>query len=250
MGLVRNAVMFLFGEKAGRVIVGWWSWLIGQPVQEGGQVAVEVAEQSIISMKQALQELTQAVATQVAAYQRAQQKYAEKVKEYKTYEQQAATAQRNGNTEAARLAMGRLLQIEGVLPGMAEQVKQAETFVAKAKDKLARQQQQLEDYRTQLDNMKDISEINEALAQMAKVNDSYSIDSARSQFDAAKNAVERKNLRVSAQLDLSENPADALSKQLDDMVQGDAIEQRLAQLAAGNSSPLNLPLSNKESIHE
>ncbi len=227
---MRKTIYFLLGEKAGRTVVGSWNWLWGKPVDQGGQVAVAVAEESLKTMQESIQKFTQAVATQVAAYQRAQQKYNAKVKEYQTYEQQVRTAQKNGSQDAARLAMGRLLQIEQILPQLEEQVKQAEQFVGTAKEKLNREKMKLENYKTDLQNMKDMSEINEALAQMAQVNSQYSIDSARSQFEEAKGAVQRRNLKVAAFNELSDNPTEKLAADLDKMTLDDEISRRLAMI--------------------
>jgi phage shock protein A len=237
--MLRRIIYFLFGERAGRVLVGSWNWLWGKPVDEGGQVAVSVAEESLRAMQESVQRLTQAVATQVSAYQRAQQKYQEKVKEFSQYEKQVQTAQGNSNEEAARLAMGRLIQVEKLLPQLEEQVHQAEQFVNKAKEKLNRERAKLETSKTDLQNMKDLTEINDALEQMAKVNADYSIDSARSQFEAAKDAVQRKNLKVSAFNELSENPAEKLDADLQKMTLDDEITQRLAGLEAPKKLPEN-----------
>jgi phage shock protein A len=237
--MLRKIIYFLFGERAGRVLVGSWNWLWGKPVDEGGQVAVSVAEESLRTMQESVQRLTQAVATQVSAYQRAQQKYQEKVKEFSQYEKQVQTAQGNSNEEAARLAMGRLIQVEKLLPQLEEQVHQAEQFVNKAKEKLNRERAKLETSKTDLQNMKDLTEINDALEQMAKVNADYSIDSARSQFEAAKDAVQRKNLKVSAFNELSENPAEKLDADLQKMTLDDEITQRLAGLEAPKKLPEN-----------
>lgn len=65
------------GEKAGRAIVGTWNWLWGLPVESGGKIAVETAEEALRDMQASVQKLSEAVATQVAAYQRAKQKYQE-----------------------------------------------------------------------------------------------------------------------------------------------------------------------------
>ena len=203
----KKVFYWLVGDKAGRTIVGTWNWLWGIPVESGGKVAVEVAEESLRSMQESVQKLTQAVATQVAAYQRAKQKYEEKVKELRTSESQAMTGQRNGNEEAARLAMTKVLQIEQLLPQLEEQVKQAEQFVNASKDKLTRERTKIEEYKTDMQNMNDVSEINEALSAMAKVNSDLDIGSARSQFEAASCAVNRRNLKVNAQAELSFEPS-------------------------------------------
>jgi phage shock protein A len=144
---MKKIIYWLMGEKAGRTLVGTWNWLWGIPVESGGQVAVEVAEESLRSMQESVQKLAAAVATQVAAYQRAKQKYDEKTKEIKTFERQAMTAQNNGNEDAARLAMSKVIQIEQILPQLEEQVKQAENYVNASKDKLNRERQKLEAYK-------------------------------------------------------------------------------------------------------
>jgi phage shock protein A len=231
---MKKAIYWLMGEKAGRTLVGTWNWLWGLPVESGGQVAVNVAEESLRSMQEAVHKLATAVATQVAAYERAKQKYDQKEAEMRKLEQQAAIAQRNGNEDAARLAMTKVIQIEQILPQLKIQVDQAEQYVKAAKDKLNRERLKLEEYKTQLSNMKDMSEINKALAEIAKVNNDLSIDSARSQFEQAKSAVERTNLKQNAMAELSENPNEKLQADLEGMVIDDEVSRRLKSLQADN----------------
>lgn len=234
--MMKKFIYWLMGEKAGRTLVGGWNWLWGLPVESGGQVSVEVAEESLRSMQESVQKLAQAVSTQVAAYQRAKQKYEEKVKEMKSFEQQATTAQRNGNEEAARLAMSKAISIEQFLPQLESQVQQAEHYVNAAKDKLNRERVKLEEYKTHLDNMKDLAEINQALGEIAQVNNDLSIDSARSQFEQAKNAVERRNLKGQAYAELSENPGEKLQADLDQMTLDDEVSRRLKLLQDNNKN--------------
>jgi phage shock protein A len=236
---MKKVIYWLMGEKAGRTIVGTWNWLWGIPVDSGGQVAVEVAEESLRSMQESVQKLAEAVSMQVAAYQRAKQKYEGKVKEIQLAEGQAMTAQRNGNEEAARLAMTRVVQIEKLLPQLEEQVKQAEQYVNASKDKLNRERQKLEAYKTDMQNIKDMAEVNQALETMAKVNSDLNIDSARSQFETAKSAVERRNLQTSALVEISENPAEKLNADIEKMTLDDEVARRLQML--GDSSSKQLP---------
>jgi phage shock protein A len=231
---MKKAIYWLMGEKAGRTLVGTWNWLWGIPVESGGQVSVNVAEESLRSMQEAVHKLATAVATQVAAYERAKQKYDQKEAEMRKLEQQAAIAQKNGNEDAARLAMTKVIQIEQILPQLKIQVDQAEQYVKAAKDKLNRERLKLEEYKTQLSNMKDMSEINKALAEIAKVNNDLSIDSARSQFEQAKSAVERKNLQQNAMAELSENPNEKLQADLEGMAIDDEVSRRLKSLQADN----------------
>jgi phage shock protein A len=234
---MKKVLYWLVGEKAGRVIVGGWNWLLGIPVESGGRVSVEVAEESLRSMQESVQKLAAAVATQVAAYERAKQKYQAKVKEMQVFENQAMTAQRNGNEEAARLAMSKVIQTEQILPQLESQVLQAEKFVNASKDKLKRERQKLEEYKTDLSNMKDLQEINQALGAITKVNDSLSIDSARSQFEQAKGAVERRNLQQNALAELSEDPTEKLKADLENMTVDDEVARRLQMLDNAKQLP-------------
>lgn len=227
------------GEKAGRVTIGAWNWLWGLPVESGGQVAVQVAEESLRSMQESLQKLATAVSIQVAAYQRARTKYEEKVREMQTSERQAMVAHRNGNEDAARLAMSKVIQIEQILPQLEEQVKQAEQYVSASKDKLNRERMKLEAYKMDMQNMKDMAEINEAIAQIAKVNNDLSIDSARSQFEQAKNAVQRRHLQQSALAELSENPAEKLEADLEKMAIDEEVSRRLKMLESSRKNQLS-----------
>lgn len=227
---MKKFVYWLMGEKAGRTIVGTWNWLWGLPVESGGPVAVAVAEESLQSMQASVQKLAQAVATQMAAYERAKQKYEQKAKEMATLEQQAMTAQQRGNEEAARLAMVQVIQIEQLLPQLEAQVQQADQFVKASKDKLNRERMKLEQYKADMQNMKDLAEINDALAAIAQVNNEFDISSARSQFESAKNAVQRRNLQQKALAEVSENPAEQLQADLQQMSIDQEVALRLQRL--------------------
>lgn len=233
---MKKFIYWLMGEKAGRAIVGTWNWLWGLPVESGGKIAVETAEEALRDMQASVQKLSEAVATQVAAYQRAKQKYQDKVQEMQKLERQAIAAQKQGNEEAARLAMSKVIQIEQLLPQLEVQVQQAESYVNASKEKLRRERTKLEAYKTDMQNMKDMTEINEALAAMAKVNSDLNIDSARSQFEAAKSAVERRNLKQQALAEFSENPDEKLQADLEKMALDDAVTQRLQMLEASQDN--------------
>ncbi len=227
---MKQAIYWLMGERAGRTIVGTWNWLWGIPVESGGKVAVSIAEESLQSMQVSVQKLAEAVAMQVGSYERAKQKYTEKVRELRKFEQQATLAQQSGKTDAARLAMTKAIQIEQLLPQLEAQVKQAETFVSASKDKLNRERIKLEQYKTDMENMKDLAEINSALESIAKVNNEFDIGSARSSFESAKNAVQGRHLRSNALAELSENPNEKLAADLDQLTIDDEVSRRLEML--------------------
>jgi phage shock protein A len=236
---MKKAVYWIMGERAGRTIVGTWNWLWGMPVESGGKVAVAVAEESLQSMQEAVQKLAGAVAAQEGAYKTAKRKYEAKITESKTLEQQAMIAQRSGNEEAARMAMSKAIQTEQILPKLEEMVKQAETSVKASKDRLNRERVKLETYKSDMQNMKDMSEVNEALAMIAKVNNEFDIGSAKSDFEKAKGAVERRNLQTEALVELSENPTEKLQAEIETMTLDDEVARRLQRLQ--DSKPKQLP---------
>lgn len=236
---MKKFIYWLMGDKAGRITIGIWNWLWGLPVESGGKVAVAVAEESLQSMQESVQKLAQAVAAQEGAYKRAKQKYEEKVKELQTFERQTLTAKKQNNEEAARMAMTRVVQLEQILPKLEEMVKQAENAVAASKDKLKRERIKLEAYKTEMQNMKDMSEVNAALEQIAKVNNEFDIGSAKNQFEAAKSAVERRNLSAEALAELSENRAEKLQADLENMTLDDEVARRLKMLEDSDPKPPN-----------
>jgi phage shock protein A len=215
------------GDRAGRVIVGSWRWLWGLPVESGGKVAVAVAEESLQSMQESVQQLAKAVAQQAGAYERARAKHQDKIEELRAYEQQARLAQKAGQDDGARLAMSRAIQIEKLLPALDQQVQQAGKFVEASKEKLNRERIKLEQYKSDMQNMKDLAEVNAALESIAKVNNEFDIGSARSSFQAAKNAVESRNMTNAALAELSENPQEKLAADLDQLSLDDQVAQRL-----------------------
>jgi phage shock protein A len=113
-------------------------------------------------------------------------------------------------------------------------VHQAEVSVNASKEKLNRERMKLEYYKSDMQNMKDMSEVNAALAMIAKVNNEFDIGSAKNDFEKAKNAVERRNLQSNALAELSENPAEKLQAEIENMTLDDEISRRLNML---NGSP-------------
>lgn len=232
---MKQLIYWLIGERSGRTLVGIWNWLWGIPVESGGKIAVEVAQESLESMQISIAQLTESVATVVAACEKAKAKYAVKQQEFKQAENQALIAYQQGNEEAARLAMSRAIATEKLLPKIAEQVAQAEKVVVAAKEKLYREREKLESYQTEMQNIKALAEINEALETIAKVDSSLDITSARSQFESAQTAVEGRYLKANAQAELSESQTERLQADLDHLTLNDEISRRLAQLKAERS---------------
>ena len=236
---MKKVMYWLIGEKAGRTVVGTWNWLWGIPVEAGGKVAVAVAEESLQSMQEGVHRLAEAVAIQDASYQKAKKMHESKLKELEVLNRQVATAQKLGNELAARQTMAKVIQIEQVLPSLESMIRQAEQAVNQSKAKLDRERVKIESYKSDMQNMKDLAEVNEALAIIASVNNEFDIGSAKSQFEEAKNAVETRNLRTNALAALSENPIAVVNAEIEQMTLEDEVTRRLQQIGDSDLQPLN-----------
>lgn len=137
-----------------------------------------------------------------------------------------------------RQAVSRRSRREAILPQLEAQVKQAELYVNASQKKLNRERIKLEACKTDMQNMKDTAEINQALAAIAKVNNDLSIDSARSQFEQAKNAALRRNIQQQALAELSENPQEKLQAELEKMTVDDEVNRRLKKLDGSDNKEL------------
>ncbi len=232
----RSVIYWVLGDRAGRVTLATWNWLWGKPVEQGGKIAVEVAQESLVAMQQSVYRLTESVAKAVAAYELAKKQFLQKQADAKRSETQAANAFEQGQVEAARLAMARALEIERMLPRFEAQVQQAEQGVGSLKDKLYKERHKLESYQTQMQTLKSLAEVNEALAVIANINSDLKVDSARNQFEAAQSAIEGRNIQISAFQELSENSTEQLQANLDQLTLDSEIEQRLSRLKCAQSN--------------
>lgn len=225
---MKKFIYWLMGERGGQATMGVWNWLWGiAPESPQPQVSLEAAEQSLQLMQESVKKLEEAVSTQNSAYQRAKQKYQAKVKEIEKFEQEALLAEQNGNEHQARLALSKAIQIEKILPQLAEQVKRAENYVNLSQQRLHQERMKLEAYQTDLANLKDMQEINEALELVAKVNNELNINSARSQFEEIKSTVEQRHLEQQALAELTMNAEEKLGADIERLATEEEISRRL-----------------------
>ena len=226
----KKITYWLLGETAGRTSVAVWKRLWGMPVEGGGKVAQKVAEESIASMQESIAHLSTAVAKIVSTYNLAQQQYNNKLESRKEAEKQAQLAHNKGNEEAARLAITKAIAIEKILPQLSERVETAQIMMNKAKAKLKRETEKLEAYKLELENLKSLTLVNQAMAEMGGISTELGLDSARSHFSEAKNGIEKKALLEEAKAELAENPRDLLADEIDALSLEAEIEKRFERL--------------------
>jgi len=222
----KKVTYWLLGETAGRTSVAVWKRLWGMPVEAGGKVAAKVAEESIASMQESIIYLSDAVAKVVSTYNLAQKQYNNKLQDYQEAETQAQLAYRQGNEDAARLAITRAIAIEKVLPQLSERVETAQITMNKAKAKLKRETERLEAYKLELENLESLALVNQAMAEMGGISSEFDLDGARSQFTAAKNGIEKRSLLEEAKAELAVNPSEVLADEIDSLSLEAEIEQR------------------------
>jgi phage shock protein A len=221
---------WLLGDRAARLLVATWNWLWSIPVEKGGKVAMRSAEVSVQEMQQQVAQLTQAVAQVQGAYTHARRQLEQKLEEQRAAEAQAQLAQANGNSAAARMAMTRAIVVERSLPALHTQVQRAEAFAQAHQAKLDRERQKLEAYKIEVQNLKAITEVNDALRSIASISREFDIGSAQGSFADAKTAIERENLKAEAIADLADNPTERLQTELDALTLDEEITRRLQSL--------------------
>jgi phage shock protein A len=229
----KKMMYWVMGEKAGRTLAGTWNWLWGIPLEQGGKLTEKIAREALASMQESVLELTQAVAKVMAAHRQAKAIYEKKQQECCDAEHQALLATRDGNTEAARLAIARAIKIEEVLPSLKARVEKAENLFKSSKDKLRLEQERLEALKLDMENMAALTDVNQALAAINGLQHDFDLNSAKDQFSDAKTAIERRHSEMDAMTELMESPTEQLNAEMGRLVLDDEITRRLKRLTEG-----------------
>jgi phage shock protein A len=234
---MKQILYWFLGNTAASTLNVVWRWFWGRAIASGNMLTLEAAGESLQSMQHSVNKLIESVAQVAAVHTQAQNKLLQHQLELGRANDQAALALKDGNEEAARLAIAKALTMEKVLPNLAYMADQSQQLLDLAKQDLQIEREKLETCRFEMGNLRAVAEMNEALGQVMKLSGNFSSDSARSRFESAEAAIKNKNLKVMAQRELSQSPTQALEKQLDDLTQSDAIEQRLETIKRQLSAP-------------
>lgn len=240
---MKKAVYWLMGERGGKATLDVWNWLWGiseaEPeletdVNDGDAIAT--AEASLKAMQESVKRLATATNRQYATFQQAKQTYLRKVQTLERAEKSALRAEKEGRKSDAQAAMTYAIQLEKLLPSLEVQVEQAEKLANTSLEKLRQEQARLESYQNDLQALKNLTEVNEALTAIAETHNEQDMESARAQFEAAKNSVHTRYLEKRAYVELSVNSADALDTDMGP-IQQQEIAQRLQQLKQRQPPP-------------
>lgn len=191
-----------------------WQWLWGIPDKE--KVALEEAKASLEAMQKNVAQLAEALAKVVEANKRASLRYEAKQQEAKEMLEKAQLAYKSGNQEDAKIAMTQVIMIEKMLPHLANVVSKSGQVVVDVTQKLSREQEKIEIYKLEMDNLDFFREINTIMQNVATT--------PESPFNGLRDKIE--SLKFNIEILDSEKSCEQLLEQLN---LDDQIEQRLQQ---------------------
>ena len=236
------------GDRAGRVTVASWNWLFGITPEASSEVStanhVQTAQTSLKAMQASVAHLTKLSSQQIAAYTNARQTYDSKIQQIRSLEQQAEAAQKRNDMSSARLALSRSIQIEQYLPQLEIRVQQAEELVRSTQDRLESERMRLETYKIEMQNLQEMASLDATLQSIANANQGFDVESARSQFEAARDAIEDQHMERQVLNDLTHG-SDLAS--IDRAALDAELERRLQRNADRQSQATSKPNSTQNS---
>ena len=234
----QNFVNWLIGDRAGKIVIDVWDWLWGQtpPAAPAPSQAdtLAVAERALAQMSQSVANLSAAVAQQASSYQDLQVQYDTKAQEILALERKAAISATNGRDREARLTLAKVIQQEALLNLLHSQVDRAEAVLISSQNRLTQEQLEVARYRTEIQNTRDLSRVNLALREIARVNDEYDGGSAKSTLENAQLQATEYEMQQKLVADISSNRSTLTDENNDAAIQAQ-VNERLAKLKNHNS---------------
>lgn len=218
-----------------------WDWLWGNtplmppPSQED---TLAIAERALALMSESVANLSAAVAQQASSYQNLQVQYDNKALEIAALEREAAVAATAGRDRDARLALAKVIQQETLLAQLHAQVDRAEALLISSQNRLTQEQLEVERYRTEIQNTRDLSRVNIALRELARINDEFDGGSAKSTLENAQMQAAEYEMQQKLIADISQNRSALTDENSDSAIQHQ-VNERLAKLKNNNSSHSN-----------
>ncbi|MEO1521810.1 MAG: PspA/IM30 family protein [Cyanobacteria bacterium J06633_2] len=192
---------WLLGEKAGRIVVGSWAWLLGQSIDAGDARTVAIAQQSVDDVAENVDQLTAAVAQQHSALQQAQKLLITMQSQAESLNQQAMKLVQHGDDHAALSILGELDIIEASIPQLEVQVNTAQRNFEAGREQLREQQRQLQQMKTQQKVSASLQKVTAAL-EKANALSGLSSDRAIQTFETARDAIDRKSIEATSHMEL------------------------------------------------
>jgi phage shock protein A len=233
----QNFVNWLMGDRAGKIVIDVWDWLWGKtpPVAEPPSQAetLAVAERALAQMSESVANLSAAVAQQASSYQELQARYDNLAEEIAALEQSAQSTARQGRDRETRLILAKIIQQETLLEQLHSQVDRAEAVLISSQNRLTQEQLAVARYRTEIQNTRDLSRVNLALREIARVNDEYDGSSAKSTLENARLQATEYEMQQKLVADLASNRSTLTDENNDATIQA-RVNERLAKLKQHN----------------
>ena len=228
----QNFVNWLMGDRAGTAITNSWDWLWGkeatipEPTQEQ---TLAIAERALALMSDSVASLAAAVDRQASSYKNLQVQYDKKASEIAKLERSAAISATAGRDRDARLTLAQVIQQEQLLAQLHTQVDRAEALLISSQNRLTQEQLEVERYRTEIQNTRDLSRVNIALREIARVNDGFNGGSAKSTLENAQSQATEYEMQQKILADLAQNRSEVTDENSDLELQY-KVNERLAKL--------------------
>ena len=193
-----------------------------------------VAERALALMTQSVASLSAAVAQQTSSYKKLQAQAERQAQEIAALEQTAKTEARTGRDRDARLTLAQVIQQETLLAQLYTQIDRAEALLISSQNRLTQEQLEVERYRTEIQNTRDLSLVNTALREIARVNDEFDGGSAKSTLDNAQMQATEYEMEQKLVADISRNRSALADEQGDADIQA-RVNERLTKLKNSHS---------------
>lgn len=197
-----SAIRWLLGNRAGTVVEAWWGWLWGQPIKQGGTIAVAAAENALQERKEKVRELASGIAAANAKLTQFKNTLESNLQEVSNLKSKANSL-RDSNREAAIIAATKARALHGSNQTYKEAIFKLEKQLEAMKDALSVQRAQLVEMETQQEASEAKQQIAAALQEVDFLGQEFGTDLSQSTFDEATQAIDLSYLTSSEEADMA-----------------------------------------------
>lgn len=208
---MKKFLYWLLGDRAGRITVGTFNWLMGQPIEKGDAQAVAIGREALIDIEENVHQMTSAVAEQQAALAAATNLFDDMQRQSAHLQSQAQQLVDAGAEDDALTVLGELEVVDASLPQLEQQVKSAQANFENSKANLQEMQRSLKQMQAQQKVTASMEKVTAALSK-ANALSGPSSNSAQSTLSEAHDAVKRRSLVETARAELGASANSATRK--------------------------------------
>jgi hypothetical protein len=181
---MKGFIYWLLGDRAGSVVVAGWSWLWGQPIKQGGAIAVAVGENAVEQKAQKVSELATTLANTKAKLSIFEEKKAAIVNEIRRLK---TAAERSSGDQKTKLLHEAVAKKQGLDP-LSEGIDRMRDVIKDLNQALLAQEQELITMETAQEYSSMQSEIGSVLKSLGTIKQQYGVDNISKDFTASTTA--------------------------------------------------------------